>query len=105
MRMCTGDGDPPPLEEVMAFLLTWDKVPKALLLEVFERGHFAGVEEMKTNDRLFNRIAPMGVNDIAMACQYRFLETPKLNIPMTTFDGLMDNTIDPGALSCFPSRT
>ena len=33
----------------MEFLSTWDKVPKAQLLEVFERGHFAGLEEMRTN--------------------------------------------------------
>ncbi len=82
----------------MAFLSTWDKVPKAQLLEVFERGHFAGVEEMRTNERLFNRVAPMGVNDIAMACMYNFYEAPKLDIPVTSFDGLEDNTIDPGAL-------
>lgn len=81
----------------MAFLATWDKVPKEQLLEVFERGHFAGVEEMRTNERLFNRVAPMGVTDIAMACKYKFFEAPKLDVPMTTFDGLADNTIDPGA--------
>ena len=92
-----GYDEPPPLEEVMAFLATWDKVPKAQLLEVFERGHFAGVEEMRTNERLFNRVAPMGVNDIAMACQYKYFEAPKLDIPVTSLDGLADNTIDTGA--------
>ena len=92
-----GYDDPPPLEEVMAFLATWDKVPKEQLLEVFVRGHFAGVEEMRTNERLFNRVAPIGVNDIAMACQYKFFKAPKLEVLLTTFDGLLDNTIDPGA--------
>ena len=29
-----GYDEPPPLEEVMAFLATWDQVPKAQLLEV-----------------------------------------------------------------------
>lgn len=67
-----------------------------LMLQVFERGHFAGVEEMRTNERLFNRVAPMGVNDVAMACMYKFVGLHKLGIPMTSFDGLDDNTIDPG---------
>ena len=48
-------------------------------------------------ERLFNRVAPMGVNDIAMACQYKFGQAPPLDIPITSFDGLADNTIDPGA--------
>jgi hypothetical protein len=52
---------------------------------------------MRTNERLFNRVAPMGVNDIAMACMYKFEGLHKLDIPMTSFDGLADNTIDPGA--------
>ncbi len=65
--------------------------------QVFERGHFAGVEEMRTNERLFNRVAPMGVNDIAMACMYKFTGLHRLDIPMTSFDGLADNTIDLGA--------
>ncbi len=97
-RECCADYDePPPLEEVMAFLATWDKVPTEQLLAVFERGHFAGVEEMKRNERLFNRVAPMGVNDIAMACQYKFTPAAALTIPVTSFEGLADNTIDPGA--------
>jgi hypothetical protein len=160
------------LEEALAFLATWDKVPKSQLLEVrhcketpldcahhgheqhmapticwsrrtrlhvapvpawrmfykvmmrfgtclhrgslacsggdfpapqvFERGHFAGVEEMRTNERLFERVAPMGVNDIAMACQYKFEGAAKLDVPVTSFDGLADNTIDAGNR---PSRT
>ena len=65
---------------------------------MFERGHFAGVEVMRTNERLFNRVAPMGVNDIAMACMYKFVGLHRLDIPMTSFDGLADNTIDPGAV-------
>ena len=51
---------------------------------------------MRTNERLFNRVAPMGVNDIAMACMYKFRGLHRLDIPMTSFDGLADNTIDPG---------
>lgn len=31
----------------------------------------AGVEEMRRSDRLFERVAPMGVNDIMMAVTYR----------------------------------
>ena len=82
----------------MAFLSTWDKVPKEQLLAVFERGHFAGVEEMRTNEKLFARVAPMGVNDIAMACAYKYTAAPPLDIPVTSFDGLADSTIDPGAI-------
>ena len=87
----------------MAFLATWDKVPKEQLLAVFERGNFAGVEEMRTNERLFNRVAPMGVNDIAMACQYKFSAGPGTRLSLvTSFEGLADNTIDP---RCSPSAT
>jgi surfactin synthase thioesterase subunit len=70
---------------------------------VFERGHFAGVEEMRTNERLFERVAPMGVNDIAMACQYKFEGVAKLDVPVTSFDGLADNTIDAGISHAYTS--
>ena len=96
---CAEYDEPPPLKEVMDFLATWDKVPKEQLLAVFERGHFAGVDEMKRNERLFNRVAPMGVNDIAMACQYKFTPAAALTMPVISFEGLADNTIDPGAES------
>lgn len=33
-HVIAGYDEPPPLEEVMAFLATWDQVPKAQLLEV-----------------------------------------------------------------------
>ena len=56
----------------MGILRTWQDLPKATLLKAFEAGNFAGVEEMKRNDRLFERVAPMGVNDIMMAVQYRW---------------------------------
>lgn len=91
------EGAPPPLEQVKALLDNWDKVPVEQLLAVFEKGHFAGVEEMRTNPRLLARVAPMGVNDIGMACQFQYVPAPKLNIPITSFDGLEDNTIDRGA--------
>lgn len=55
----------------MSILRTWQDLPKETLLKAFEAGNFAGVEEMKRNDRLFERVAPMGVNDIMMAVQYR----------------------------------
>ena len=56
----------------MSILRTWQDLPKETLLKAFEAGNFAGVEEMKRNDRLFERVAPMGVNDIMMAVQYRW---------------------------------
>lgn len=55
----------------MRILRGWRDMPQELLLLAFEQGHFAGVEEMKRNRRLFDRVAPLGVNDIMMAVQYR----------------------------------
>ena len=59
------------MEEALAFLRTWDKVDRSKLLAVFAAGNFAGIEEMRRNDRLLERVAPLGVNDIAMAVQYK----------------------------------
>ena len=64
-------------------------------MQVFEKGHFAGLEDMKRNERLFNKVAPMGVNDIMMAVQYRHTPQPPLDIPVTSFEGLLDETIEP----------
>ena len=66
-----GRREEPPVEEVMNILRGWKDLPKHILLKAFEAGNFAGVEEMRRNDRLFERVAPMGVNDIMMAVQYR----------------------------------
>lgn len=56
----------------MAVLRSWREQPRAVVLRAFEEGHFAGVEEMRRNDRLFERVAPMGISDIMMAVQYRW---------------------------------
>lgn len=77
--------------------MSWDTVPKEALLQIFEAGNFAGVEEMRTNERLLRRVAPMGINDIAMACQYQYSTAFEMDVPVTSFDGLADTTIDPGA--------
>lgn len=66
-----GRGEEPPIEEAMQVLSTWRDVSKEDLLLAFEGGNFAGIEEMKRNDRLFERVAPMAVNDIMMAVQYK----------------------------------
>lgn len=66
-----GRGEEPPIDEAMQVLRTWKDVPKEDLLLAFEGGNFAGIEEMKQNDRLFERVAPMAVNDIMMAVQYK----------------------------------
>lgn len=66
-----GRGEDPPIEEAMQMLRSWRDVSKEDLLLAFEGGNFAGIEEMKRNDRLFERVAPMAVNDIMMAVQYR----------------------------------
>ena len=55
----------------MATLRGWQGLPRDQLLKAFEAGNFAGVEEMRRSERLFERVAPMGVNDIMMAVQYR----------------------------------
>ena len=72
------------------------KIAWPLHAQVFEKGNFAGLEEMKRNKRLFNKVAPMGVNDIMMAVQYRHKQRPRLGLPVTTFDGVLDATIDRG---------
>ena len=72
------------------------ETPKEELLAQFEKAHFAGVEEMRTNDRLFQRVAPLAINDLVMAYLYKFKPASMLEIPVTSFDGLSDNTIEPG---------
>ena len=74
-------------------------------LQVFEKGNFAGLEEMKKNDRLFNRVAPMGINDILMAVQYKYEERPPLAVPMISFEGLLDGTIDPNNMGQWEQYT
>ena len=51
---------------------------------------------MKKNDRLFNKIAPIGVNDIMMAVQYQYVPLPPLDLPIVSFDGQDDATIERG---------
>lgn len=60
-----------PAEEAMRILRGWRDMPRELLLLAFEQGNFAGVEDMRRNKRLFDRVAPIGVNDILMAVQYK----------------------------------
>ena len=67
-----------------------------ILVQVFEKGNFAGLEEMKHNPRLFDRVAPMGVNDIIMAVSYQHRLRPPLQVQTTAFDGLLDHTIERG---------
>lgn len=96
----------PPLEEVMKTLRGWKDMPREKLLLAFEAGHFAGVEEMKKNERLFNRVAPMGVNDIMMAVQYRYDRSlGPLSIPIIAFDGTKDNTIPRGYMKGWRKHT
>ena len=76
-----------------------------LHLQVFEKGNFAGLEEMKRNERLFNKVAPMGVNDIMMAVQYRHMQRPPLGLPITAFDGVLDATIERGNMEQWAQYT
>ena len=72
---------------------------------MFEKGNFAGLEEMKRSERLFNKVAPMGVNDIMMAVQYRHRERPPLALPIVAFDGTLDATIDRGNMEQWAQYT
>lgn len=99
-------GEEPPLDEVMKILRDWKDMPREKLLLAFEAGHFAGVEEMKKSERLFNRVAPMGVNDIMMAVQYRYdASMPPLKLPIIAFDGTKDNTIPSGYMKGWRKHT
>lgn len=99
-------GEEPPLDEVMRILRDWKDLPREKLLLAFEAGHFAGVEEMKKSERLFNRVAPMGVNDIMMAVQYRYdASRGPLNVPIVAFDGSKDNTIPKGYMKGWKKHT
>lgn len=73
--------------------------------QVFEKGNFAGLEEMKRNPRLFDRVAPMGVADIAMAVSYRHVQHAPLSVPVVAFDGLLDYTIAPGNIGQWAGYT
>lgn len=100
-------GESPPLEEVLTFLRGWRELPREKVLQAFEGGHFAGVEEMKRNHRLFDRIAPLGVNDIIMAVQYKYDEASSspLNVPLMVFEGKRDNTIPAGYMRGWRKHT
>jgi surfactin synthase thioesterase subunit len=99
-------GEQPPLDEVLKILKGWKEMPREKLLLAFEAGHFAGVEEMKKSERLFNRVAPMGVNDIMMAVQYRYDPThAPFNFPIIAFDGTKDNTIPNGYMKGWRRHT
>ena len=75
------------------------------MLQVFEKGNFAGLDEMKRNPRLFDRVAPMGVADIAMAVSYKFVQRAPLSMPVTAFDGTLDYTIAPGNIAQWSGYT
>ncbi|KAK9841775.1 hypothetical protein WJX81_002144 [Elliptochloris bilobata] len=93
-------GDPAPTEEVLAKLRGWRDLPRETVMLVFEKGNFAGLDAMRRSERLFNRVAPMGVADIAMAVQYRHVPRPPLcGVRLTAFDGLADATIERGNMA------
>ena len=73
--------------------------------QVFEKGNFAGLDELKRNPRLFARVAPMGVNDIIMAVSYQHQPRPPLDVPITAFDGLLDYTIERGNMDRWAAYT
>eukprot|EP00884_Botryococcus_braunii_P010404 jgi/Botrbrau1/19365/Bobra.0471s0002.1 len=101
-------GERPPTalyDQVLTRLKNWNTLTKEQMIMVFEKGNFAGLDEMKRNDRLFNRVAPMGVNDIIMAVQYQHREMAPLNVPIIAFDGVLDGTIDRGNMDHWDQYT
>ena len=77
---------------ISLYLIAWPLSEQHL--QVFEKGNFAGLAEMKRNPRLFERVAPMGVNDIIMAVSYHHDSQPPLALPISSFEGQTDTTID-----------
>jgi surfactin synthase thioesterase subunit len=94
-------------ERVLNRLKSWRSLPKRDVLYAFEAGHFAGIEEMKRSDELFERVAPMAVNDIIMACKYEYnAEFNKpISCPIIAFDGMQDNTIPRGYMKGWRRHT
>ena len=74
-------------------------------LQVFEKGNFAGLDAMRANQRLFDRVAPMGVADILSAVRYQHRQQPALATPITAFDGLLDATIERGNMEHWAEYT
>ncbi|KDD71443.1 hypothetical protein H632_c5012p0 [Helicosporidium sp. ATCC 50920] len=83
------------MANVAGVLRMWRMLPKEAVMKAFEAGNFAGVEEMKANDRLFERVAPLGVNDILMAVQYDHRPRPPLPVPLLALQGAQDATMEP----------
>ena len=94
-------------DRVLERLRGWRSLPKEEVLYAFEAGHFAGIEEMKQSDALFDQVAPMAVNDIIMACRYDYLGgvNQPLSCPIVAFDGLQDNTIPKGYMKGWRRHT
>ncbi len=94
-------------DRVLERLRGWRSLPKDEVLYAFEAGHFAGIEEMKLSDALFDQVAPMAVNDIIMACRYDYLAgvNQPLSCPIVAFDGVEDNTIPKGYMKGWQRHT
>jgi len=86
--------------DAAARLRAWKSLPKALVLSVFKAGNFAGVADMETDPRLYDRVAPVGVADILLAVTYDAPppSRPALTCPILALDGVRDGTIARGAM-------
>lgn len=60
---------------------------------------------MKKNDRLYKKVAPMGVNDIMIAVQYQHVARQPLDVPLIIFDGINDATIERGNMQGWAEYT
>lgn len=115
-----------PRSEVLRVLDGWQALPRDVLIKAFEAGNFAGVEEMRKNDLLFDRVAPLGVADIRSAVTYGQSErsvvdegslssrwSPELApglhaplpVPITAFEGAADKTVARGSMRRWARRT
>ena len=89
------------MDQMVQFMSRWRTADRNLVLSLFTGGNFAGVEEMRTNDRLFERVAPLGVNDIIMAIQYR-LAASIASQPATLCTGWSSSKHWPGSQTDVP---
>ena len=70
-----------------------------------KRGTLRALQEMKKNDRLYKKVAPMGVNDIMIAVQYQHVARQPLDVPLIIFDGINDATIERGNMQGWAEYT
>ena len=76
-------------------------------MAVFEAAHFAGVDDMRASDRLYQRVAPLCIADILLAIGYVAppATRPPLPCPIVALDGERDDTIVKGNMAVWEEYT